>query len=152
MIYLNIFPILNPDGCMKGVSPVRFFTLKASELDQLIHEAREHKSIVNTDKPKNLFEMNGEIKKTRFLASFLKRGRKFKFNIIATSTLGSAYQFLKKGSKLRMRRALRRRYPTSLHIISKNDEEEQRVQACTFPTPTRRVGGYMQKKIFHVTH
>ena len=66
-----------------------------------------------------------EKSKTRFLASFFKKERKFNFNTITTATPDSAYQLLKKGAKLRKRRAQPKRYPASLHIISKNIEEDK---------------------------
>ena len=67
MICLNTFSDIE-----SGRLPERCFTLKifsthrTSEFNQLIYEAREHKSIVNTDNPEGLIEMNGEIKKREF--------------------------------------------------------------------------------------
>ena len=60
---LEYFPDMEPGRLPKRCFTFKILsTLKTRELEQLINEAREHRSITNTDEPEDLIEMDGAIK------------------------------------------------------------------------------------------
>ena len=99
-------------------------TLRKDELKQLIHEAREHRSIINNENQDELIEMDPLIRDEIF--SILPQKSKFylKFYVYIASS-GTAFRLLKKGAKLHRTRAVPKKHPSNLNLLKKNEEEDK---------------------------